>query len=742
MRKIFLFILPILIIVALVLVVMGFLQVRFEEEKLLDDLERKARAVAEGMELSVRDILLTHNLRNARYLVEKFQHRERRQGCAIYDKEGRIFAVTERFADWQEKDRAYIQEVLSALAPRGAVEQFKEYTLYSYVLPVVDEDNKAVGLIEIIHDTSYVFKRLTEIWKRISVSVAALVILITVIVSFIQKQIFILPVQQLTEWFYQFQKGETDKLRPFVRKDELGRLASEVEQVALSLRVARKAVSQEAEKKIRQEDLWTESKLRSLVQAKIGERALCVVSNREPYMHVLDKEVGRIQCMRPASGVVTALDPVLRSCGGTWIAHGSGDADKKFVNSKDKLGVPPEDNRYILKRVWLSKEEEAGYYYGFANEGLWPLCHITHTRPVFRETDWRMYQKVNQKFAEAVVEELPAKNPFVFIQDYHFTLLGKMIKEKRPDAAVALFWHIPWPNPEVFSICPYYKEILDGMLGCDLIGFHVQYHCNNFLDTANRLLESRVDTEKFSVVRADKETFVRAFPISVDPESADAADLAASIDKLRKDYELGDKTVILGVERIDYTKGIVERLLAVDRFLEKYPQYKDKCVFIQIAAPSRTHIKRYHDLMGEIDELVEKINWKHSDGAAKPLIYLKRHFSTDEVIPFYALADVFIVSSLHDGMNLVAKEYVAAQKDGRGVLILSCFTGAARELTQAVAINPYSTEEFADSIKSAVEMPVEERRRRMEAMREIIKENNVYRWAGSIVAELAALKKA
>ncbi|OGX37415.1 MAG: hypothetical protein A3D87_07490 [Omnitrophica WOR_2 bacterium RIFCSPHIGHO2_02_FULL_50_17] len=733
---------PILIIVALVLVVMGFLQVRFEEEKLLDDLERKARAVAEGMELSVRDILLTHNLRNARYLVEKFQHRERRQGCAIYDKEGRIFAVTERFADWQEKDRAYIQEVLSALAPRGAVEQFKEYTLYSYVLPVVDEDNKAVGLIEIIHDTSYVFKRLTEIWKRISVSVAALVILITVIVSFIQKQIFILPVQQLTEWFYQFQKGETDKLRPFVRKDELGRLASEVEQVALSLRVARKAVSQEAEKKIRQEDLWTESKLRSLVQAKIGERALCVVSNREPYMHVLDKEVGRIQCMRPASGVVTALDPVLRSCGGTWIAHGSGDADKKFVNSKDKLGVPPEDNRYILKRVWLSKEEEAGYYYGFANEGLWPLCHITHTRPVFRETDWRMYQKVNQKFAEAVVEELPAKNPFVFIQDYHFTLLGKMIKEKRPDAAVALFWHIPWPNPEVFSICPYYKEILDGMLGCDLIGFHVQYHCNNFLDTANRLLESRVDTEKFSVVRADKETFVRAFPISVDPESADAADLAASIDKLRKDYELGDKTVILGVERIDYTKGIVERLLAVDRFLEKYPQYKDKCVFIQIAAPSRTHIKRYHDLMGEIDELVEKINWKHSDGAAKPLIYLKRHFSTDEVIPFYALADVCIVSSLHDGMNLVAKEYVAAQKDGRGVLILSCFTGAARELTQAVAINPYSTEEFADSIKSAVEMPVEERRRRMEAMREIIKENNVYRWAGSIVAELAALKKA
>jgi trehalose 6-phosphate synthase len=741
MKKILLFILPILTIVVSVLMVLGLLQVRFEEEKLLDDLERKTRAVAEGMELSVRDILSARNLKNARYLVEKFQHRERRQGCVIYDKEGRIYAVTERFADWGEKERPYLQKVLSTLKPRGAVEQFKEYTLYSYVLPVVDEDNNAVGLIEIIHDTSYVFNRLTEIWKRINISLLVLAILITVAVSFLQRQIFILPLVRLTEWFDHFQKGDTDKLRPFTREDELGKLASEVEQVALSLRVARKAVTQKAEEKIRKEDLWTEAKLRSLVQAKVGESALVVVSNREPYMHITDKEAGRVECVRPASGVVTAIDPILRACGGTWIAHGSGDADKKFVNSKDKLGVPVQDNRYILKRVWLSKEEEAGYYYGFANEGLWPLCHITHTRPSFRETDWRMYKKVNQRFAQSVLEELPAKKPFVFLQDYHFTLLGRMIKKQRPDATVALFWHIPWPNPEVFSICPYYKEILDGMLGCDLIGFHVQYHCNNFLDTANRLLESRVDTERFSIVRGDKETFVRAFPISVDPRGADAAAMAVQTDKIRRDYDLGEKTVILSVERIDYTKGIVERLLAVDRFLEKYPGYKDTCVFIQIAAPSRTHIKRYHDLMGEIDELVEKINWKHSGGAHKPIIYLKRHFSTDEVTPFYALADVCVVSSLHDGMNLVAKEYVAAKTDYNGVLILSCFTGAARELTEAVAINPYSTEEFADSIKSAVDMPAEERRRRMAHMRKVVGENNVYRWAGAIMTELAALKK-
>ena len=460
-------------------------------------------------------------------------------------------------------------------------------------------------------------------------------------------------------------------------------------------------------------------------------------------MHIIDDVTGQAKCIRPASGVVTAIDPILRACGGTWIAHGSGSADKKFVNSKNKLGVPPEDNRYILKRVWLTKEEEEGYYYGFANEGLWPLCHVTHTRPIFRETDWQMYKKVNQIFAESVLEDLPAKNPFVFIQDYHFTLLPKMIKEKRPDATVALFWHIPWPNPEVLAICPYQQEILEGMLACDLIGFHVQNHCNNFLDTANRLIECRVDIEKFSVVRGNKETFIRAFPISVDGyinANIPPGDVR-NIDKIRKEFQLENKIVALGVDRIDYTKGIIERILAIDRFLEKYPQYKNKFIFIQLAAPSRTHIKRYHELMGEIDDLIEKKNWKYSDGNWKPIIYLKRYFSPEEIRPYYALADFCIVSSLHDGMNLVAKEYVASRTDSGGALILSKFTGAARELTDAVLINPYSIEEFADAIKFTIEIPNDEKMKRMENMRRIVSENNVYKWAGNIISELTALKK-
>jgi len=744
MKRILLFILPILLIVAIGFTVFGIMQIRFTQDKLMDDLQKKAKAIDETLEFSAKTILINNELKSANRLVESFQKRERLQGCAIYDKDGKILAITERISDWRDKEKPYLTEVLANKTPRGALEQFRDSSVYSYILPVIDDENNILGMVEVIYDTSYVFTTLTTLWKRLSVTLITLLVVIVLIMLLIQRKIFILPVLRLTEWFHHFQKGEIDGFHPIKEMGELGKLASEVEQIALSLRIARRTISDEASARLEKEDTWTEARLKDLVRAKLGENALYVVSNREPYMHVVDDATGITKCIRPASGVVTAIHPILCACGGMWIAHGAGNADKKFVNSKDKLGVPPEDNRYILKRTWLTKDEEDGYYYGFSNEGLWPLSHNTHTRPIFRETDWEMYKKVNQKFADSVLEELPAKNPFVFIQDYHFTLLGRMIKKKRPDATIALFWHIPWPTPESFSICPYRKEILDGMLGCDLIGFHVQNHCNNFLDTANRLLESRVDTEKFSVVRLDKETFIRAFPISVDGHIASDVkekDLTVKIENIKKEFDLKDKIIGVGVDRIDYTKGIIERVLAIDRFFEKYPQYRKKVVFMQLAAPSRVHIKRYHDLMSEIDELVEKKNWKYMDGNWKPIIYLKKHFSQDEIAPFYKIADFCIVSSLHDGMNLVAKEYIAAKKDLSGSLILSQFTGAARELTNAVQFNPYAIEEFADAIKFSLEMPLDEKRKRMESMRKIITENNVYRWAGNIVIELTSLKK-
>jgi len=744
MKRVLIFILPILILVGLGFTVSGIMQARFTEERLMDDLKRKARSVDEGLELAARYILVNNDLKQANRLVDSFQKRERLQGCVIYDKEGQILAITERFSDFKERDRPYLKEILVSKNPRGALEVFKEYSVYSYIIPVLNDDNSVLGMVEVIYDTSYMFTTLVELWRKISVSSIVLILLIVIVALLIQRQIFIMPVRRLTQWFTHFQRGETDKLQPFEEKGEFGKLISEVEQVALSIRVARRTMSDEAHVRLQKEEIWTEAKLKDLIHAKLGDNALFVVSNREPYMHVLDDNLTKAVCIRPASGVVTAIHPILSACGGTWIAHGGGNLDRKFVNSKDKLGVPPEDNRYILKRVWLNKEEEQGYYYGFSNEGLWPLCHNTHTRPIFKESDWLMYKEVNQKFADSVLSELPAKSPFIFVQDYHFTLLPKMIKEKRPDAKIALFWHIPWPTPEAFMICPYQNEILEGMLGCDLIGFHVQNHCNNFLDTANRLLESRVDTEKFSVVRSGKETFVRAFPISINARIGDGlfkVDPVREVEKLKKELELENEIIAVGVDRIDYTKGIVERILAIDRFLEKYPEYKKKFVFIQLAAPSRTHIKRYHDLIGEIDELVERINWKHIDGNWKPIIYLKRHFSQDDIQPYYKLGDICIVSSLHDGMNLVAKEYIAERDDLSGCLILSQFTGASRELNEAILINPYSIEEFADSIKLAIEMPEEEKRRRMENMRNVVAENNIFRWAANIITELAALKK-
>lgn len=740
MRRILLFILPVLIIIAIALAIFGIAQVSYEREKLVDEMTRKANAICESMEFTVKNILENNDFNYAERLVAKFQKRQRIQGCAIYGKTGNILAITERFRGWNNPDA--VKSIFENKSAQGKLTVFNGMEIYYYDYPIYSDDNGLLGAIEIMYDTSYVFKMIAELWKRLIWVLVGLIISIVVIAFFVQRSVFVAPVEKLTEWFKEFQKGDIDKIHPIKDKDVLGKLANEVEQVALSLRVARKTVQEESSQRIQNDQLWNEAKLRDLVLAKLGENALYVVSNREPYIHMVD-DMDNTKCVRPASGVVTAIDPILRACGGTWVGHGSGNNDKAFVNSKNKLGVPPDDIRYILKRVWLTKEEEEGYYYGFSNEGLWPLCHNTYTRPIFREKDWELYKKVNQKFADSLIEELPAKSPFIFIQDYHFAVLPRMIKEKRPDAIIALFWHIPWPNPEIFAICPYQNEILDGMLGSDLIGFHVQNHCNNFMDTANRLLESRVDAEKFSVTREGKETYIKSFPISIDFKFEESADINTQkkIERLKKEYKIQKCIVAVGVERIDYTKGIQERMLAVDRFLDKYPEFKDYFVFIQLAAPSRTHIKRYHDLMGEIDELVEKINWKHMTAGWKPIIYLKRHFSPEEIMPYYTLGDICIVSSLHDGMNLVAKEYVSAKNDLSGALILSKFTGASRELKDAFIINPYSVDDFAETIRAAIATPIEEKRKRMAAMRQIVMEGNVYKWAGDIITQLTDLRK-
>ena len=528
--------------------------------------------------------------------------------------------------------------------------------------------------------------------------------------------------------------SDSDLLRP---------LAREMTSIAESLTAARSAAEREAQLREAGESSWTADRLSVHVRSKLGDSQLFVVSNREPYSHV--RQGKAVQAIVPASGLVTALQPVLCACDGTWVAHGSGDADREMVDGHDRLRVPPEEPKYTLRRVWLTKEEEEGYYYGFANEGIWPLCHIAHTRPTFRGSDWEHYQKANMKFAEAVLEEMAhTEQPVLLVQDYHFALLPRLIKKRRPDARVAIFWHIPWPSSESFGICPWQRELLDGLLGADLIGFHIQSHCTNFLQTVDRTLESRIDWEHFAVNREGHRTIVKPFPISVEfPEPPSVGpDDSTYVERGALLRELGIEALFLGVgvDRVDYTKGILERFLAIERMLERNPMYQGKFTFVQIGSPSRTHIKRYHDLLADVEAESERINWRFQTGKWKPIIFLKRHCSHKEISRYYRAADLCLVTSLHDGMNLVAKEFIAARHDEQGVLILSRFTGAARELLDAVLVNPYDIEHTADAIRAALEMEPEERTARMQRMRKLVREQNIYFWAASLIGELCAVR--
>ncbi len=474
-----------------------------------------------------------------------------------------------------------------------------------------------------------------------------------------------------------------------------------------------------------------------IIREKLKGLRLFVISNREPYIHNWNEN--KIECIRPASGLTVALDPMMQACGGIWFAHGSGTADREVVDLNQKVKVPPWDPQYELKRIWLSKEEEEGYYYGFSNEAIWPLCHIAYTRPVFRASDWEFYKKVNRIFANTVLEEIGSERPLIFIQDYHFALLPRMIKERRKDAILVHFWHIPWPNPEAFRICPWKKEILEGLLGNDLLGFHIRYHCNNFIDTIDRELEARPDRERYAIVYKGQTTYVRHFPISIDFDAIDEASKKSEVDeeiiRLKTKFHLFDKIVGIGVDRLDYTKGIPEKFRAIDLFLDQNPQYRRRFVYIQLGAPSRDHIPSYKKINDEIDEWVERINWRHRTDHWVPILFLREHIPFLSMLAFYRMSHFCIVSSLHDGMNLVAKEYIAAKSDPDGVLLLSQFTGASRELTEALLINPYATDEFAQMIKKAIEMTPEEVSQRMRKLRGIVQGRNVFRWADRILTK-------
>jgi trehalose 6-phosphate synthase len=589
-------------------------------------------------------------------------------------------------------------------------------------VPVWDS-GRQLGFVVLIHDLSYAERREAATRNFLLIAFGLLGLMASGITIFVAR---------LTR------RSWSAELRSMLHGDK--RQKPEFQPI---LRDVRELIQRVTEEKADGPGVWTAEKLKkTLSQHLLGERVV-ILANREPYVHERAAD-GSVRVVHPASGLVTALEPVMRACSGVWIAHGSGSADRDTVDRHDHVRVPPGEESYHIRRVWLSQEEANGYYYGFANEGLWPLCHVVDSRPMFRAEDWAQYRKVNERFAAAVCSEVDSDDPIVLVQDYHFALAPLMIRKMLPAATVIMFWHIPWPNSERIGICPWRDEILEGLLGSSILGFQTQFHCNNFLDSVDRYLEARIDRERHGIVMRGHRTLVRPYPISLEwpvrwldsvPSPSECREQVWKEHQLRPDALLG-----VGVDRLDYTKGVEDRLLAVERLLERFPEFRGRFHFLQIAAPSRTKIERYRHLNDAVEHLATRINDRFGTAVYRPIILLRSHHEPPAVFRYYRAAHLCYVSSLHDGMNLVSKEFAAARDDEMGVLVLSQFTGAARELTEALIVNPYDLEEASTALATALNMPASEQQTRMRSMRTLLAHFNVYRWAGEMLVDAAQLR--
>ena len=586
-----------------------------------------------------------------------------------------------------------------------------------------------VADLVLLHDLSFVERRSQDTQKYLiafMVALGAVIAAITVVVAQLSWRGWVKGARALL-------RGEGLLTPPAPGRHDLGPLADDFRDRLRDLEDAYR-------RSLDRDDQWDPERLRALLRAQLRGDELIVVSNREPYIH--EQGPDGVYFKRPASGLVTAVEPVMRACSGTWIAHGSGSADRSVVDAHDRVMVPPGREEYTLRRIWLTPEEEQGYYYGFANEGLWPLCHVAHVRPVFRESDWEAYRRVNERFADAVVAEARSVDPVVLVQDYHFALLPALIRQRLPRATILTFWHIPWPNPESFSICPWRTELLEGLLGSTILGFHTRYHCKNFIETVDRNLEARIEHEHSTITINKETTLVESYPISI-AWPTDAMRAAwPSVDDCRSAVRRrlsldGAHKIAVGVDRFDYTKGILERIHAVERMLEKYPEFVGRFSLVQVAAPSRSDLDEYKAFQQRIHQVTDRVNARFGFPGYQAVYLLAEHHEHEALNELYRGADVCVVTSLHDGMNLVCKEFVAARDDEQGVMILSRFAGAAAELNEALIVNPYHVEESADALHRAITMPPAEQRERMSSLRMTVRDFNVYRWAGRMLADAA-----
>lgn len=690
------------------------------------DLNLRGSLVASALSDSIAENRQDFRTQRLQTLINRAAQDERLVGIGLCSIEGEVVRRTAGFPTSLtcDKAREIAAQNESQLKLEGGSVQVGMH-------PINGDAGRMADLV-ILHDLSFLERRSQDTQKYLIILIASLglaMTLITVVVAQISWRGWMAGARALL-------RGE-GVLMPMSQSSSTAP-APELAPLAADLRARLRDLEDEYRRAQGPDAEWNPERLRTLLRTQLRGDQVIVVSNREPYIHEKGKD--GVIVKRPASGLVTAVEPVMRACSGTWIAHGSGSADHDVVDANDRVMVPPGQDEYVLRRLWLTPEEEQGFYYGFSNEGLWPLCHVAHVRPVFREADWNRYREVNQRFADAVVAEAVVEDPVVLVQDYHFALLPAMIRKKLPRATILTFWHIPWPNPESFGICPWRREILEGMLGSTILGFHTRFHCKNFIETVDRFLEARIEHEHSTISFHDDDTLVESYPISIEWPSEAEMSTWAPVDVcrriVRERFGYGpEHRIAVGVDRFDYTKGILERLHAVERLLEKHPEWVGKFSFIQVAAPSRSSLEEYRAFQDRIHGVTERINKRFGSEGYTPVHLLAEHHEHSALIELYRAAEICVVTSLHDGMNLVCKEFVAARDDEQGVLILSRFAGAAREMPEALIVNPYHVEECADALSQGLSMPPLEQRERMASLRANVREFNVYRWAGRMLAD-------
>src|SRR3989344_881868 len=683
MRQIFIALLIIVTVVGLIVITFTMTQVSNEEDRLKNDMVYRSTLLVDSLKETIEPNFINKSEDSLQDVVNRFTDKERFAGLGIYDNKGDTIAASSIIPEATTSAQQIVADAMDSDKAAGDFTSFGENEVYALAIPLHDETS-VVGALMVIQNTGYIDDRLNEIWKNNLIRFLLQATLLSLATLLLIRWIIYAPIKKLVETLRVARSGGINENPQGMTSSFFFRpLQREIFNIQKSLIQARLAASEEAKINLEKLDSpWTAERLKQFVKDLLKDQTIVVVSNREPYIHT--KVGNKISYYFPASGMATAIEPVMQATGGTWIAHGSGDADRLVVDKNDTIQVPPNDPKYTLKRVWLTDEEEKGYYYGFSNEALYPLCLMAHTRPIFSKNDWEQYKKVNGKFAKTVLSEIKhLKKPVIFIQDFHFSLLPRMIKNARPDAIVGMFWHIPWVSAESFSVCPWKKEILDGMLGADLIGFHTQLHCNNFIETVGRDLESLIDYEHFTITRNEHTSLLKPFPASIAFSDGLQSQISSdeekdSAKKLLKKLGINSNHIGVGVDRMDYTKGILERIKAIELFLTKYPLYREKFTFIQISPPSKSKIKKYQEFSSQVEKEITRVNSLFKTKNWKPILIINRHHSHEELNRYYKLANFCMVTSLHDGMNLVAKEFIAARNDEKGVLILSQFTGASK----------------------------------------------------------------